>query len=206
MEGERGLEGHDANVEFTPEGHRELLKGTGRYGGPSVCSSGGKDLGQGVVLPCRGAESGEARPVPETQVDHHNAALFLCLISQCTPHCPPIPQLGLALNPREEKECEKAIIVEPCPYDADKLADKGRGSKEAPERAIVQVKGWELRQAVCMGQGRRAGVEWMGQSSESSRRPGVCVHAQNAELDWWRAVSLWRFEKKAQIKEFLHRS
>lgn len=52
----------------------------------------------------------------------------------------------------------------PCPYDADKPAVTGRGSKEAHERAIAQVKGWEPRQAVWVGLGRRAGVEggWEG--------------------------------------------
>lgn len=84
--------------------------------------------------------------------------------------------------------------MRPCPYDANKPADKGRGSKAAPERAIAQVKGWELRQEV-----------WVGQGAGAAGGP-VCVHTGNAELGWRGAVSLWRFEEKAQKKAFLHRS
>lgn len=51
------------------EGVEKWGERTGRCGGLSVCSSGGEDLGRDVVLPCRAADSGAARPVLERQVD-----------------------------------------------------------------------------------------------------------------------------------------
>lgn len=123
-------------------GHRETERRDG-HGCPLVCSFGSEDLGCGTAVQGCRALGGWAEPEP--QVGHHGAALSLCLLSQCTLHCPSAPH-NLPFIPERRGSVKEQSPSGPGPVTLVRTADAGRGSKEAPVRGLSpRMKWWEPR-------------------------------------------------------------